>query len=44
MEVLVLIDARVDVVRVRRAGDAGTAVAARHVVPNGIYKHPAQLV
>ena len=38
MEVLVLVDTGVDVVREGRPGDAGTRVGTRHVVPDGVYK------
>ena len=37
MEVLVLINARINVVGERRARDACTTVFARHMVPDGVY-------
>ena len=38
VEVLILVDARVVVMGVRRARDAGAAVVAGHVVPYGVYE------
>ena len=37
MEVLVLINARIDIVGERRTGDACATVFARHMVPDGVY-------